>query len=466
MARSLLRVIIAMFTALVFLLIQSVFWSPTIPNAIAAAVVVLIVIAYFRPHNALLVLAALAPLGSVWSPLANDRMRGAEALVLAFLAGVLLRGWTLHRFRSIPTDRLRIAAIVFGLIVSLSCMRLLWSSGSDSRDLLDYLTIHYVTSFRSYGEVFGAMLLIEGLALLLYAAHYCRAQPAFAWRLARMLVIGGVAAASVNFWFFVHELVETGQPAAHFTRFFLHTRWSAHVGDVNAAGSFFLMIMFISLGLSLPQKRYWLGWLVVGLLTSLALWMTASRTALIAAVVVGFICLGKLAITRSRSGPRWSIAFGAASVAVILGSQYFLFRPVSASVPLAMDIRWEFLKTTWRMIEAHPLLGVGIGQYPQLSGRYSSPALIAFYPRENAHNNFAQVAGELGLIGFAAFLGVLAICFWFPDRSRRHDPVVAAVIAGLAAFIVSWLGGHPLLVPEVAYQFWLALAIVASAHPT
>jgi hypothetical protein len=30
--------------------------------------------------------------------------------------------------------------------------------------------------------------------------------------------------------------------------------------------------------------------------------------------------------------------------------------------------------------------------------------------------------------------------------------------------MVSWLGGHPLLVPEVAYPFWLALAIVASAR--
>jgi hypothetical protein len=35
------------------------------------------------------------------------------------------------------------------------------------------------------------------------------------------------------------------------------------------------------------------------------------------------------------------------------------------------------------------------------------------------------------------------------------------VLVGLAAFILSWLGGHPLLVPEVAYPFWLALGIVA-----
>ena len=32
------------------------------------------------------------------------RMRGAEVLVLAFLAGALLRGWTLHRFRNVELD--------------------------------------------------------------------------------------------------------------------------------------------------------------------------------------------------------------------------------------------------------------------------------------------------------------------------------------------------------------------------
>jgi hypothetical protein len=76
------------------------------------------------------------------------------------------------------------------------------------------------------------------------------------------------------------------------------------------------------------------------------------------------------------------------------------------------------------------------------------------------------VAGELGLVGLAAFLAVLTLCFWPPDRSRQHDPVIAAVIPGVAVFIVSWLGGHPLLVPEVAYPFWLTLAIVASGRLT
>jgi O-antigen ligase len=460
------RGLIAIFTALVFLLIQSVFWSTAISTLMAVVVVGLIVVAYFRPQNALLVLAALAPLGGVWSPLVSNRMRGAEVLVLAFLAGALLRGWTLHRFRDIALGRLQIATFLFGLIVSLSCVHQLWLRGVEPRDLLEYVTQDYVTSFRGYGSIFQAMLLIEGLALLLFAAHYCRAQPEFMRRLVRMLVVGGVAAASVNFWFFVHELIETGDPTAHFMEFFRGTRWSAHVSDVNAAGSFFLMIMSISLGLSLNHGRFRLWWLVGGLATALALWMTASRTALVAAAIVGSIVLAKTIINRFASVRQSGAIIGILAMVFGLGAPYLLSRHLGASASSAVKIRWEFLGTTWRMLEANPLFGVGIGQYPRWSGHFSSPELLVDYPRENAHNNFAQVAGELGLVGIGAFVTMLAICLWPAIRSHHAPSAVRPVLVGVTAFMISWLGGHPLLVPEVAYPFWLALGVVASVRLT
>jgi O-antigen ligase len=457
MGRFVVRALVATFTAVVFLLVQSAFWSNVGSTVMAPATICLIVVTYFRPHNGLLVLAALAPLGLVWSPLVDERMRGAETLVLAFLAGALLRGWTLHRFRAVTLDRLQMAALSFALIVALSCAHQLWLREVAPRTLLEYAVQDYVASHRGYTAIFNAMLLIEGPALLLYTVHYCRTQSEFVLRLVRMLVIGGVAAAVFNCWFFVHELIETGQPAAQFWDFFLNRRWTGHVGDVNAAGSFFALIMFIALGLSLKQQAHRILWFAAGLVTGVALWMTASRTALVATAIVGTISLARVTIGRRRSVAYLAFVTLGASAAIVALATWF--RPASAG--LAVYIRWEFLRTTWRMIGAYPLFGVGIGQYPQFSARFSSPSLLAFYPRENAHNNFAQVAGELGLVGLAAFVVLLALCFWPPRRSRQ-DPAVVAIVAGVAAFIVSWLGGHPLLVPEVAYPFWLALGIVAA----
>jgi hypothetical protein len=36
------------------------------------------------------------------------------------------------------------------------------------------------------------------------------------------------------------------------------------------------------------------------------------------------------------------------------------------------------------------------------------------------------------------------------------------VLLGLCAFVLTWLGGHPLLVPDAAYPFWITLGVAAA----
>ena len=51
------------------------------------------------------------------------------------------------------------------------------------------------------------------------------------------------------------------------------------------------------------------------------------------------------------------------------------------------------------MLREQPLFGIGIGQYALWSAHFSTPEMVDYYARENAHNYFAQIAGELGVIG-------------------------------------------------------------------
>ena len=41
-------------------------------------------------------------------------------------------------------------------------------------------------------------------------------------------------------------------------------RWKAHISDINAAGSFFAMGMFIALGVALRRDRRQFAWIAVG----------------------------------------------------------------------------------------------------------------------------------------------------------------------------------------------------------
>jgi hypothetical protein len=85
-----------------------------------------------------------------------------------------------------------------------------------------------------------------------------------------------------------------------------------------------------------------------------------------------------------------------------------------------------------------------------------------FFARENAHNNFLQIGGELGLAGLAAFVGLLAAAAYRIGagiHALPHDGELTALSTGLAVFIATWLTGHPLLVAEVAYPFWILLGV-------
>src|SRR5262249_13952105 len=123
--------------------------------------------------------------------------------------------------------------------------------------------------------------------------------------------------------------------------------------------------------------------------------------------------------------------------------------------------RADFMITGLRMLASAPSFGVGIGRYYEMSGRFMPESIYWFYFHENAHNNFLQIAGELGAVGLAAFLWMLAAAssrIVRAIRARPDVPLVASAV-GAAVFVTTWLTSHPLLIAETAYAFWIVLGI-------
>jgi hypothetical protein len=86
------------------------------------------------------------------------------------------------------------------------------------------------------------------------------------------------------------------------------------------------------------------------------------------------------------------------------------------------------------------------------------------YSRENAHNNFLQVAAELGIAGGILFAIVVLVPFRRALSALRQPsapPVLLGVAGGLAAFLVTCLSGHPLLHAQIAFPFWIVLGIAS-----
>jgi len=469
-SRLLIRASLALFTCVVLVLIQSAFWSARVSAWMQAIIFAIALLSYFRPHYGLFALAVLAPLGQVGSRTLDSHMRGAEALVLAFLAGALVRGWTLREFRTFPSTRLHVAALIFGFVVAASWLEQIWFAQIQSdfawpflQEVFAYASRNYLTSFQGFGSLFRAMLLLEGLALLIYVARYTRERPEFGQRLAVMIVAGAVGTAMLTVWHVSAELIRTGQVQERLMEFLAARRWNAHISDINAAGSFFAMGMFIAFGMALQRSHYRFAWIAAACLLGLTTWMTHSRTA-IAAVLLILVCLAASAMLRGLVSVKTAVAIAATGSVVLMVALWNYLGPgyFGQGAQSAIRVRWLFLGTTWRMLVAEPLFGLGIGQYFLWSRQFASPEMLLHYQRENAHNNFAQIAGELGIAGLISFVAVLVASLARRGEEQSHHNVAMPVLLGLAVFILTWLGGHPLLVAEAAYPFWLALGVAAA----
>ncbi len=106
--------------------------------------------------------------------------------------------------------------------------------------------------------------------------------------------------------------------------------------------------------------------------------------------------------------------------------------------------RLDAWQAGFRMTKAHPVFGVGLGEFAWSYPAYASSAL-RWQPTE-AHNSFIQVAAETGIVGFIPFLALVLVTFHVAYRLRKldvpSDDVVAravrrSLLPAFAGFCVS-----------------------------
>jgi len=418
------------------------------------------------PLFGLLAIAVLTPLGAIAEWATELPYRLSEAWVLAFLGAWLSRAVTDRRGPRLP--RLVTAAgwlLAFAALISVAAVA--WRLRQYPGQLADLdawlLQAYYVSPYH-IGFVDAARI-VEGLALVAAVLWIFRRRPSLAASLPVAIAIGGACAAAWS----VAIRAGIGPPVLVRNVMRIGYR-SAHVADFNAAGSYFAMVVVLSLGMAARARgRSRAAWAMMVAANAVGLWFSESRSAITASCIVVAVAAGWLLTARLTRQARLAtvaalIVCGIAAAGV---RAYMLQRDPTFH---GAGFRSQFNETSLRMIAARPLGGIGIGQYYATSALFLTPQMAWTYGHENAHNYFLQIAAELGIPGALLFVAWTAGGLGVALRGAvpSSDPRLLGAAAGAGALVATCLTGHPLLIDEVAFPFWivfgLAIGLAESAR--
>jgi len=419
-------------------------------------------------------LAAVIVLASAGTLLAPFPARAGELFAWAFVATSLLAP---RRGRGTALAPLAIgtpARLFAACVVASWCGLTIAGAAGVEAGAIPRLVVHSVgADHLLYSspepETWTMLQVLAGLALLGAAARVA-SMDADARRLAAWaLVVSGVVLALAT------EVDVLRQWAGHeyggwfLSRYVHGERFSLHLADLNAAGSQYVLALLAGVALAIADPTRRATWVAASVLMLPALWLTGSRSA-----ALGAILIGASVIPLARRRLRMRTLRAGAVAAVLLASSIATAPLIAARQPdgqgsamSALRMRSQFLVTSARMFASAPVFGVGVGRYHERSAEFMPASLRAIYPFENAHNYFAQQFAELGLIGGALFVWLVAAGIrggWKALTEGVVPPApMLALVAACVGYLLTCVTGHPLLVPEAALPFWAAFGTMAGA---
>ena len=146
-------------------------------------------------------------------------------------------------------------------------------------------------------------------------------------------------------------------------------------------------------------------------------------------------------------------AFGLLLLGAIFGCIFALrtHNPSHHLLPaFSFKTRLHYWKETWAIIWAHPLTGVGLGNFDLPQSRY-------------AHNSFLQLWAEAGLVGIVAFCWLVAAILrngWKRIHEPSEKPLALGLMAGVCIFLVHNLMDFTFFLPAISFIGWAMLGLL------
>jgi len=135
--------------------------------------------------------------------------------------------------------------------------------------------------------------------------------------------------------------------------------------------------------------------------------------------------------------------------------------------------RIAFYKSSIQMIKAHPFIGVGVNTFVKAYPKYKVPDVDVITGEYcYAHNNYLQMAGEIGLVGLAVFFWILAALFLELKgiiRNNKEGYIRNAALGlgcGVLAFLLNGLTESSFYFSKIVVVFWFVVGLGVSLRFT
>jgi O-antigen ligase len=256
------------------------------------------------------------------------------------------------------------------------------------------------------------------------------------------------------------------------TAYYDVTRVSGTIGDPNELASVLVGGTILAAALSVTLK----GAPVLRILSAGAsvlcaagIFLSLSRGGLVA---LGFSLIAAVVV----AGRRWRLqALGLALVVAVGAFAYFGFYADKTAASRVTSFgngtgRTDIWTVGWRMVQAHPVRGVGVGNYQTSSihyllkpGAIERDEFIVDTPKV-AHNTYLQVLAELGVVGAAMFLAIVGfslLCILKAARifERVGDETMELMSRALLVALCGVLAADFFISEEFSKQLWLLLGL-------
>jgi O-antigen ligase len=225
------------------------------------------------------------------------------------------------------------------------------------------------------------------------------------------------------------------------------------------------------------------GVLVVLLKRSPALRLAAAGAAGICALGLflafsrgGLVALGCAMLASLFVAGRWRpVIITTMGTVALLGVFYFAFLAPQASRDRITKVdggtgRTDIWRVGGRMVSAHPVRGVGSGNFQYTSGHYllQKPGAVKYdyfidKPKV-AHNTYLHVLAELGFVGLGLFLTIIGfaiVCAYSAARRFMHvgDVDMELLTRGLLLAMIGLLSADFFISGQYSKQLWLLLGM-------